>query len=42
VSEPKQKAGFELFRLFTTPLTNVRESAQGLWVRQLTLENPGQ
>jgi len=42
VSEPKQNAGLGLFHLFTTPLTNARETTHGLWVRQLTLENPGQ
>jgi len=30
----------ELSRLFTTPLTNSRESVQGLWIRQITLDNP--
>lgn len=36
----RQKAGAGLSRLFTTPLTNARESARGLWVRQITLDNP--
>jgi hypothetical protein len=36
----KQGAGTGLSRLFTTPLTNARESARGLWVRQITLDNP--
>jgi len=27
--------------LFTLPLTDAREQAHGLWVRQLTVENPG-
>jgi hypothetical protein len=29
-----------LSRLFTTPLSDARERAQGVWVRQITLENP--
>jgi len=36
----RQNAGAVLSRLFTTPLTNARESARGLWVRQITLDNP--
>jgi eukaryotic-like serine/threonine-protein kinase len=36
----KQNAGTGLWRLFTTPLTNARESTRGLWVRQITLDNP--
>ena len=32
--------GGGLSRLFTTPLTNARERARGLWVRQITLDNP--
>jgi hypothetical protein len=27
-------------RVFTEPLTNIRERTSGLWVRQLTVENP--
>src|SRR5262249_41274997 len=38
---PKQNAGARLSALFTKPLTNARERVQGLWVRQLTVENPG-
>ena len=29
-----------LSHLFTAPLTNARERARGLWVRQLTVDNP--
>lgn len=29
-----------LSRLFTLPLTNARERTRGLWVRQLTIDNP--
>jgi len=36
----KQGAGTGLSRLFTMPLTNARESTHGLWVRQITLDNP--
>jgi serine/threonine protein kinase len=36
----KQNAGTGLSRLFTVPLTNARESVRGLWVRQITLDNP--
>jgi serine/threonine protein kinase len=36
----RQPTGAGLWRMFTTPLTNAREAARGLWVRQITLENP--
>jgi eukaryotic-like serine/threonine-protein kinase len=36
-----KRAGNRFSQLFTTPLTNAREQVRGLWVRQLTLENPG-
>lgn len=36
----KQNPGTGLWRLFTTPLTNARERTSGLWVRQITLDNP--
>jgi serine/threonine protein kinase len=29
-----------LAQLFTTPLTNERENVRGLWIRQITLDNP--
>jgi serine/threonine-protein kinase len=35
-------AGARLSRLFTTPLTNAREQVRGLWVRQITFDNPPQ
>jgi hypothetical protein len=38
---PKKNVGARLSGLFTKPLTNAREQVRGLWVRQLTLENPG-
>ena len=37
---PKPGVGKGLSRLFTTPLTNAQETAHGLWVRQITLDNP--
>jgi hypothetical protein len=37
----KQSPGIGLWHLFTTPLTNARETVHGLWVRQITLDNPG-
>lgn len=37
---PKPGVGKGLARLFTTPLTNAPETAHGLWVRQITLDNP--
>jgi len=37
---PTQGEGAGLSRLFTAPLTEAREQTRGLWVRQLTLENP--
>jgi hypothetical protein len=36
----KQNTGIGLSRLFTTPLTNARENVRGLWIRQITLDNP--
>jgi hypothetical protein len=39
-ASPAQTPDSGLSRLFTSPLTNARERARGLWVRQLTLENP--
>jgi hypothetical protein len=36
---PNSKAS--LSRMFTQPLTDAREQAHGLWVRQLTVQNPG-
>ena len=36
----RRNPGTGLSRLFTTPLTNARESVRGLWVRQITLDNP--
>ena len=37
---PTQGRDAGLSRLFTLPLTDLSEKARGLWVRQLTLENP--
>ena len=37
---PPGKAGARFSSLFTTPLSGTRETANGLWVRQLTVENP--
>lgn len=34
------RRGAGLSRLFTVPLTDAREQARGLWVRQITLDNP--
>jgi serine/threonine-protein kinase len=35
-----ESRGAGLSRLFTVPLTDAREQARGLWVRQITLDNP--
>jgi serine/threonine-protein kinase len=41
VSAPRQSlSDSSLSRQFTTPLRDTEETARGLWVRQLTLENP--
>jgi len=37
---PTQGENAGLSRLFTSPLTDTREQTRGLWVRQLTLQNP--
>jgi len=37
---PTPSKGAGLARLFTSPLTEAREQTRGLWVRQLTLQNP--
>jgi eukaryotic-like serine/threonine-protein kinase len=39
--DASKQAGARLSQFFTAPLTNTREQVRGLWVRQLTLENPG-
>jgi hypothetical protein len=38
-ASPRAGAG-KLAEQFTTPLPTTAESANGVWVRQLTLENP--
>jgi tRNA A-37 threonylcarbamoyl transferase component Bud32 len=38
---PAPQASARLATVFTMPLTDHEETAHGLWVRQLTLENPG-
>jgi len=37
---PATQSGARLSSLFTTPLKSERETASGLWIRQLTVENP--
>jgi eukaryotic-like serine/threonine-protein kinase len=39
-TEESRRSG-RLTQMFTTPLGNVEETVTGLWVRQLTVENPG-
>jgi len=38
---PAGPSGTRLATVFTTPLGDAEETAHGLWVRQLTVENPG-
>ena len=38
---PTRMAGERLSNEFAVPLPDARETARGVWVRQLTLENPG-
>ncbi|MCC7181571.1 MAG: protein kinase [Acidobacteria bacterium] len=38
---PARPAGERMSNEFTAPLPDARETARGVWVRQLTLENPG-
>lgn len=38
---PARPAGELMSHAFTAPLPDTRETARGVWVRQLTLENPG-
>jgi eukaryotic-like serine/threonine-protein kinase len=38
---PARPAGERLSNEFAVPLPDARETARGVWVRQLTLENPG-
>jgi serine/threonine-protein kinase len=40
--DPSKRAGARLSRLFTIPLTNASERVRGLWVRQITFDNPPQ
>jgi len=39
-SPPPQTTATGLSQLFTAPLTNARETVHGLWIRQITLDNP--
>ena len=39
-AEPVQQTSLGLATIFTSPLTDGEETASGLWVRQLTVENP--
>ena len=39
-SRPASSSGPRFSMLFTTPLTGQKETARGLWVRLLTLDNP--
>jgi serine/threonine protein kinase len=39
-TNPADRRGGLLTQTFTTPLSDTEETAHGLWVRQLTLENP--
>lgn len=38
---PRRKSTSSLAQLYATPLSETEETARGLWVRQLTVENPG-
>jgi hypothetical protein len=38
---PASSSSARLATVFTTPLGDEEETAHGLWVRQLTVENPG-
>ena len=38
---PARKSTSALAQLYATPLSESEETARGLWVRQLTVENPG-
>jgi eukaryotic-like serine/threonine-protein kinase len=37
---PRPSTGPRFSQMFTTPLSSQRETAQGLWIRRLTLDNP--
>jgi len=39
-SPAPQTTAAGLSQLFTAPLTNARETVHGLWIRQITLDNP--